>query len=614
MNAQGKQLRLGPMEAQVQRLPEGVIYLRSPRPLPSYPNSLTDRLLLWAERRPDQPFLAERTAEGGWRTVTYSQALTAVRSLGQALLDRGVSVEQPLAILSGNDIEHALLGLAALYIGVPYVPVSSAYSLLSIDFGKLQHVLDLTTPKLLYVADGELYKPAISRVAPQIDVVAGSRVDSPRQQHFEELLATRPTDAVERARRQVNGNTLAKILFTSGSTGQPKGVPNTQRMLCSNQATIQAFWQFLEEQPPVLLDWLPWSHTFGGNQNFNLVLYNGGTLYIDDGRPTPSETGLTVRNLREISPTLYFNVPKGYEMLLPHLRADAELRKSFFARLQMLFYAGAALPEHLWEQLRELADREGAGHVPLLTGFGATETAPAVLFTTPSCAKPGAVGVPSPGVEVKLVPFDGRYEVRVRGPNVTPGYWRAPEHTAEVFDEEGYYRMGDAVKLLDAERPELGLQFDGRVAENFKLSSGTWVNVGELRARLIAEFAPCARDIVLVGENRDFLAGILIPDVAACQAVATDVGGAGGAADLAGSRVLRHWLAQRLARHVSTASGSSTCVRRLLVLPDELSFDAGEVTEKGSVNQRAVRARRTALIDALYQQSPGADVILPLDS
>lgn len=586
---------------------EGVIYAGSPHPLPAFPGRLTDCLIHWAGAAPDRTFLAERGAGGEWRSISYAGVLETVRGIAQALLDRGLSEGRPVAVLSGNDVEHALLGLAAQYVGVPYVPVSPTYALGSDSFGKLRHVLGLIQPGLIFAADGDAFGPALQAAAPRDAEIVCTRgaVRGRRVTAFGELRETTPTPALAAVHSAVGPDTIAKVLFTSGSTGMPKGVINTQRMLCSNQAMLRSYLPFLAHEPPVLLDWLPWHHTFGGNHNLGLVLYNGGTLYIDDGRPMPGAIERTVANLESVSPTLYFNVPKGYEALLPYLQSRPELARRLFGNLRLLFCAAAALPEHLWQALSALARRADGRPVPLTSGYGATETSPAVLFTTPEIAAPGAVGVPVAGIELKLVPFEGRYEVRVRGPNVTPGYWHAPEKTAEVFDEEGYYRLGDALRFVDGSRPGLGFRFDGRLADNFKLASGTWVNVGQLRERLIADLAPLARDVVIIGENRDYLCAIVIPEEGECRRLA------------AGFRVgdsppapLRQHLAEALVGHLSVTTGSSTRVRRLVLLDEALSLDAGEVTDKGSVNQRAVRQRRQNLVERLYATEPDDGIVV----
>jgi feruloyl-CoA synthase len=589
-----RDVRLGPFDLTLEQRPNGILRARSQHRLGDYPARLTERLEHWAEQAPERTFLAKRGSDGTWRRLSYARTLNAVRRLGQALLDRGLSAERPLAILSGNDLEHALLGLAALHVGVLYAPISPAYSLLSQDFGKLRAIIDLITPGLVFAASGRAYQAALDMaVAPGIEVAVTAEPPAGRAATaVADLLATDPTSAVETAAARVGPDTVGKLLFTSGSTGLPKAVINTQRMLCSNQAMIRAMLAFLEDEPPVMVDWLPWHHTAGGNHNLGLVLWNGGSLYIDDGRPMPAEIGATVRNLREIATTFYVNVPKGFEALLPQLEDDALLRERFFSRLRLMFYAGASLSQHVWEALRRLGLATTGERVLMLTGLGATETAPFVFMPGKEVSRASEVGLPAPEVELKLVPLaPGRFDVRLKGPNITPGYWRQPKITAAAFDEEGFYRLGDALRFVDPAAPARGFVFDGRIAEDFKLSTGTWVNVGELRRRLIAQFAPLLRDAVLAGHDRDEVTALLIPNGDACRRHA----GAGFDA------ALRGVLQERLDRLAAGATGGSNRVVRALVLDETLSIDANEVTDKGSINQRAVLARRAHLVEELYR-------------
>ena len=446
-----REVRLGSLAVAVERRPDGTIYLKNTHPLGPYAQRLTDRLHHWAATAPQRTFLAERGPDGQWRRITYSETLDQVRAIGAALLSRGLSVERPLMILSGNDLEHALLGLAALYVGVPYTPLSPAYSLISTDFSKLRHIVDLTTPGLVFASDGERFGRAIDAVvAPKVEIVT-TRANAPgrRATPFSSFVSTQTGSFVNAAHAEVGSDTVAKILFTSGSTGMPKGVINTQQMLCANQEQIRTHFAFFQDEPPVILDWSPWNHTAGSNHNFNLVLYNGGSLYIDDGRPTPGAIEATVRNLREVSPTWYFNVPRGYEALIPYLRQDEPLRRNFFKDLRLLYYAAASMAQHIWDALEDMAAATYGERILMLTGLGATETAPFALSAGKGMSGNGLVGLPVSGVELKLVPNDDKLEARVRGPNVTPGYWRQPELTAKAFDDEGYYKFGDAVKFAD---------------------------------------------------------------------------------------------------------------------------------------------------------------------
>ena len=582
MTAPFRQVRLGSLDADFEHRADGALLVTPRAPLGDYPASLTARLEHWARAAPDRTLFARREA-GGWRHVSYAAAWQAVQALGQALLDRGLDAERPVAVLSGNDIEHGLLGLACLHVGIPYAPISTAYSLVSRDFSKLRHILAQLRPGLVLAADGEAYARAFGVLAPETELVVVRGLSNIRAMTaFADLLATKPSAGVAAAAARVGPDTVAKLLYTSGSTGQPKGVINTQRMLCSNQAMLLACYPFLAEEPPVLVDWLPWNHTFGGNHNIGIVVQNGGSLYIDDGRPTPELFAETARNLREIAPSVYFNVPKGYEELLIALRANPALARRFFSRVRMLFYAGASLAPHVWRGLEQVASETVGERIMMMTGLGATETSPFAIATRPDCTGPGIVGLPVPGVELKLVPSGAKLEARVRGPNITPGYWRDGAKTRAAFDEEGFYRFGDALAFVDAARPELGFRFDGRVAEDFKLATGTWVSVGPLRAQIVRELAPYARDVVVAGADRDDVRVLIIPDPSAR---------APGA---------RAEIAARLRRLAGAATGSSMRVVRAALLWSPLSIDAGEVTDKGSVNQRAVLEARRDLVEALY--------------
>ncbi|MGE3680015.1 MAG: feruloyl-CoA synthase, partial [Burkholderiales bacterium] len=506
--------RLGPTEIHAVWHDDGTVRLRSPHALEPYAERITEWLEYWAAAAPDRVFLAERAGDGGWRTLSYAQALDAARHVAAALLARGLSAERPVAVLSGNDIAHALLQLGALYAGIPYAPVSPAYSLMSTDFGKLRHVLRLLTPGLVFAADGAAFARAIAAAVPadaELVVVRnppGGR-DATR---FDAMLAHPVGPEVDAAHAGVGPETIAKFLFTSGSTGVPKAVVNTQRMWCANQAMIRTMLAYFRDEPPVLVDWAPWHHTAAGNHDFGLVLVNGGSYYIDEGRPMPGAIEATVRNLREIAPTFYFNVPKGFEALLPFLRDDAVLRRTFFSRLRVLWFAGAAVPQHVYDEMRALARAERGEPVPFLTGLGSTETAPMTLARLAESDDASNMGVPPPGVDLKLVPFEGKFEMRIRGPHISPGYWRQPELTAQAFDDEGWYRLGDAFEFADPANPSQGLLFRGRVAEDFKLATGTWVHVGPLRAAFIAHFAPLVRDVVIAGAGRDMLTALVFPD------------------------------------------------------------------------------------------------------
>ncbi len=605
-------VRLGPADVVVERGSDGVILMRSPHPLAPYPEKLTARLAHWAKAAPERVFLAQRDRAGTWRTLTYAAALAAVRAIAAALLQRDLSPERPIAILSGNDIEHALLGLAAMHVGIPYAPISVPYSLMSQDFGKLKTILGILTPGLVFAAEGTAFARAIAATVPRDAeiVVTANPPTGRRATLFGELSAVRPTPAVEAAHARIGADTVAKILFTSGSTGRPKGVINTQLMLCANQAMIRAGLAFVADEPPVIVDWLPWNHTYGSNHNFGLVLDNGGSLYIDEGKPMPGAIEATVRNLRDVAPTIYFNVPKGFEMLLPYLEADQALRKTFFSRLKVMFYAGAGLSQHVLDALQRLAVRTMGERVIFLSSLGSTETAPAALACSWESERTGNIGLPLPGVELKLVPREGKLEARLKGANITPGYWRAPALTAEAFDEEGFYRLGDALKFEDPTDPAKGLLFDGRLAEDFKLATGTWVSVGPLRAAFIAHCAPLVRDVVLAGPDRDEIAALVIPDLDACRKLTPDLAPDTPAARLLTDRRVVAAFARFLEALAEPGRGTSARIRRAILLAEPPSLDVGEMTDKGSINQRAVLAHRAALVEQLYADPPPENVIV----
>jgi len=611
-NAPYRRISLGDLTPAVERRPDGTILVRALRPLGSYPARFTERLAHWARVEPERALLATRV-DGRFLPLTYAAALETTRALGQALLDRRLSADRPLAILSGNSREHLSLALAAQHVGVPFAPVSPAYSLVSSDFTTLRHVLARLSPGMVFVSELAPFARALQVLDPSVEVVCGSpapladRWTTP----FASLAATTPTAAVDLAHAAVGPETVAKILFTSGSTGVPKGVINTHRMLNSNQQMILETLPLLGEEPPILVDWLPWHHTFGGNHNLGLTLYNGGTLYLDEGRPLPGAFDESVRNLREVAPTTYFNVPKGYEELVKALGRDRALAQRFFSRLRVLFYAAAALPQHTADELQRIAVDACGERVLLVTGLGATETAPMAICRPWKSPLAAAIGLPVPGLEVKLVPAGERLEVRVRGPSVTPGYWRDPELTRAAFDDEGFYGMGDSVRLADPTDVAQGFLFDGRLKEDFKLSTGTWVHVGPLRAKVVAHFAPCLRDAVITGHDRDELGMLAVPDLEACRALAGDLAADASLTAIVAHPAVRARLAERLASFAREATGSATRVVRAILLEEPLSLDAGELTDKGSVNQRAVLQRRAALVQDLYADPHPSHVISP---
>jgi feruloyl-CoA synthase len=609
MDAAGRSPRYRPMEFGVTRArlragDGGIQYLRADQDLGDHALRMTDRLVHWATTDPDRVFMARRERhEGGgsgdWRRITYGQALQAARSVGQALLDRGLSADRPVAILSENSLEHAVLALGCLYAGIPHCPVSPAYSTVSQDYDKLRHVLSTLTPGLVFASDARYAKAIAAAVPADVEVVlAEGEVAGRAVTAWASLLATDPKPQVDAAMQATGPDTITKFLFTSGSTKLPKAVINNHRMWCANQQQMRQSMPVLAEAPPVLVDWLPWNHTFGGNHNIGLVIYNGGTLFIDDGKPTPALMHETLRNLREIPPTVYFNVPTGFEAIAHAMKADAELRRSLLSRVRMFFYAGAALAQPVWDLLHEVQEAEIGERIVMGTGLGMTESSPFAIFITSPEVKSGYLGLPTPGMELKLVPTDGKTEVRYKGPNVTPGYWRAPEETAGHFDEEGFFCTGDAVQWIDPQDIHKGLKFDGRIAEDFKLATGTFVSVGPLRARIIAAGAPYVQDAVITGLNRNEVGALLFP-TPAVRKLAGLPGDAPLQAVLESAPVQAHF--QRVVDDLAAqATGSANRVARLHLMHEAPSIDKGEVTDKGSINQRAVLKHRDALVQALH--------------
>ncbi|SCB52214.1 trans-feruloyl-CoA synthase [Bradyrhizobium shewense] len=587
---------------------DGSIVLRSPDPLRDGARCVGDWLEQWARQTPDAIFLAERgDVDRPWTTVNYAQALRQVRAAASWILAQGLSAERPLAIISDNSIDHALLALAAQHVGVPSAAISPAYSLMSKDFDKLKSMIALLEPGAIYVSATKPFAPALAAIKPlhKAQIISGN-ADDVDALAFHTIAATPETPDVATAFAAVTPDTIAKLLFTSGSTGTPKAVINTQRMLTSSQQAKAQTWTFLEQGGGdlVILDWLPWSHTFGANHNFNLVLRNGGSLYIDGGKPAPGLFATSLANLKSVMPTVYFNVPRGFDMLIAALRGDQELRRRFFSEVKFAFYAGAALPQNLWDALEDLSIRTVGRAMPMVSAWGSTETSPLAADCHFLAERSGNIGVPIPGTELKLVPSGDKLEVRVRGPNVTPGYWKAPELTKQAFDEEGFYLIGDAVKLADHARPERGLFFDGRVAEDFKLNSGTWVSVGTLRVAGIAALAPLAQDIVVAGHGGDEVRFLVIPNIAACRAHA----GLGETADV--NEVLAHdkvriVIAQGLAKLKQQGPNSSGHATRALLLAEPPSVDGGEITDKGYINQRAVLTRRADAVARLNDDASG---------
>ncbi len=586
----------------VSRTRDGSVLLKSDTPLGAVPRCVGEWLETWAVRTPERVFLAQRSAaDVPWQYLTYGDARQRVRKVAGWLLAQGLGPERPLAILSENSIDHAILMLAAMHVGIPVASVSTAYSLMSKDFEKLRSLIALLDPGAIFVSDARAYGAALRAIE---GIHRAVRIDGSLEQtlcgHVFAASASDREGDVERAFRAVRPDTVAKLLFTSGSTGAPKAVINTQRMMTSNQTARAQVWPFLNEISEfVILDWLPWSHTFGTNHNFNCVLRNGGTLYIDAGKPMPGAFELSLANLREVIPTVYFNVPRGFEMLVAALREDASLRDRFFSQTKLIFYAGAALPQNLWESLETLSLATIGRVVPMVSAWGSTETAPLALDCHFRAMRSGNVGVPIPGVEIKLLPSGDKLEVRVRGPNVTPGYWKSPEPTAQAFDDEGFYRIGDAMAFADEADPNKGLFFDGRVSEDFKLLTGTWVSVGRLRVEAIAALAPLVQDVVITGHDRNHVGFIIFPNIAACRKVSGS-SDQEPLADVLRSLPVRNGIAQGLAQLRARGGGSSTYATRAVLLTEPPSVDGGEITDKGYINQRAVLARRAEIVDRMY--------------
>jgi feruloyl-CoA synthase len=595
--------RFTPPSIELEARPDGVLLLRSRQPLAEHPPHLGAVLRQRAEAHPDRVFLAERQGEE-IRSLTYGQVWSTARRLASRMLEDGLGPGRPVMVLSDNSVDHALVTLGALVAGVPAAPVSPAYSLLSRDHAKLRAMHALLRPGWIYADDGAAYATALAALA----LTADTRVI-----HAESLAALLAEEAdasaVDAVFAHLGPDTVAKVLFTSGSTGDPKGVITTHGMLAANQQAIAQGWPFLEDRPPVVVDWLPWSHCFGGNHNFNLVLWHGGTLWVDRGKPVPGRIEETVATLRRVSPTVYFNVPRGFDALLPYLESDEALARTFFADLDLLFYAAAALPRTTWDRLAAVSRQVRGEAVPFVSAWGSTETAPMVTQVCYPCEVAGNIGVPAPGVTLKLVPTGDKLEVRVRGPQLTPGYFKDQRRWQEALDEEGFYRIGDAVRLADPHDPSRGLLFDGRVAEDFKLTSGTWVHAGALRIALIQALAPLVQDAVIAGHDREAIGVLLFPDLAACAKAIGAEPGSLTPAELLADENLRTRIAQSLASHNAEADGAtSRIVHSALLLAEPPSIDAGEITDKGYINQRAVLERRAEVVEALFR--PGAAEVI----
>ncbi|TMK00960.1 MAG: feruloyl-CoA synthase [Alphaproteobacteria bacterium] len=606
--ARRRPIAYAPPRVACERGSDGVIRLRSTEPLRPYDPSLARLFRAAVEHNSAGIFLAERDG-GTWRKLTYEAARPLVDALAAGLIERALSAERPVMILSANSIDHALLTLAGHTAGVPVAPISVAYSLQSQDHAKLKHIAALLTPGLIYVADTSPFAKALAALdVGKTEVVAsrnGANIDGVTS--FADMAQSRAGPALQKAAAAIGADTIAKFLFTSGSTDLPKGVINTHGMLAANQQQLAQIWPFVAEAPLVLLDWLPWNHTFGANHNFNLVLRHAGTLFIDGGRPLPGLIDETVRNLAEISPTIYFNVPAGYAALLPFLERDEALARAFFGKLRLIFYAGAALPQDLWERLEAVSERATGERVPMTSSWGTTETSPLATAAHFVIERAGPIGGPVPGVELKLVPAGDKLEVRVRGPNVMPGYWKRKDLTRAAFDEEGFYKPGDAVRFADPGDLDKGIVFDGRLAEDFKLATGTWVAVGALRVGALAAASPALQDAIIAGENRQWIGMLAWLNTAGCRKL---IGCEAPLAELACHPVLREHVRRAIAQWNDAHPGSSQKIARVLLFPDAPSIDANEITDKGYINQRLGLARRKANVERLFASTPDADVLV----
>ncbi len=605
-----------PRDVELERRADGTMLLRSRHRLQPWERHVPAHLAKWAAQAPDRVWLAQRHGpERQWLTVSYAEARARVDAITQALLDRGFGPDRPVMILSGNSIEFALLTMAAMQARAPVAPVSPVYSLMSEDHAKLKYVYDLVRPGLVLVQNGAAFARALKAL--DLAGVTIVHVEAPApgmaSLPFSELEATRPTEAVARSIAQIDGKTVGKFLFTSGSTGMPKAVINTQEMMCANIAMGQMSRVRKPGEPPaVMLDWLPWNHTMGGNATLHGNLAEGGTTWIDDGRPLPGLFDETLRNLHEISPTYFANVPAGYAMLATALEGDEALAQNFFRNLGLLAYGGATLPDDLYRRMQALAVRYTGYRIPFVTGWGSTETAPTATTVHWASERVGLIGLPYPGVELKMVPTGeaGRYELRLRGIIVTPGYHRQPELTAQMFDEEGFYRIGDAGRFVDPDDPAQGLVFDGRVVEDFKLTSGTFVLVGTLRSTAVAAASPVLQDALVAGQDRPFVGLLGFPHVAACRQLAGDTQGSMPLAEVLRSEPVVARLREGLRAMNARTRGSSMRVERVLLMTEPPSVDGNELTDKGYINQRAALTRRAALVERLYAEPPPPDVIV----
>lgn len=603
-------VELAPRSLLLEKRDNGEIVLRSGIPLAKHPVHIGEYLLHWAKTVPTRNFLAQRDEHDQWRHLTYAEAAAKAAGFSQWLIDNGHNTERPLAALCENCLHLGVIKLGAMQIGMPFLPISPAYSLMSENFVKLKHVVSELKPSLIYVPSLAQFGRALKALdLTGIQILADApNPDFPDAAIYETAIATKPTAEVANRRDAITPDTIAKILLTSGSTGMPKGVINTQRMLCANGTAVDQIWTFMARQPPLLVDWLPWNHTFGTNFNFGQTLRHGGTLYIDAGKPVPGKFEITLKNLREFQQTVLYNVPRGYDMLVPVLEADDDFARHVLGKIQIMFYAGAALPQNLWDRLDALAVKHRGKRIPILSSLGSTETAPAGIMCHWPARDFGGVGLPIPGCEIKLVPDGNKLEMRVRGANVSPGYYNRPDLSAQAFDEEGFFMIGDAVAFLDPDEPERGLRFDGRVSENFKLMSGTWVQASDIRLSAIAAAEPAIQDAVVTGHDREEIGLLVFPNPEGCRKICNAPGVE--LSELVTRPELHAHVANALSAFNAANPGTSRQIRRVLLMSELPSVDGNEITDKGYINQRATLERRAAEVSRLYSDQPQPDVVI----